>query len=344
MKEGAITYEEVVRTAIRILREGKSISKPLVRERMGNRGSHSTIQKHLDSWRETLSESDLEVLPPSMPAELTPHLEAFWEAATSLVETSLSGEWERAKTAIKAAENEKATAIDDRDQWKQYAEDKEADIGRKNTEIEGQTRELARVEERLRVRDLEYQGLQDRLDEKDRAIAGERQAMDERIGMLTTKHQQDSEAAQARWGIERQRLKEEAEAAKARADLEIRRSDQHEIYFLGEVRKARDETELTRERGEQNVKRLEQELTITRRREESGSVRLGKMEERLYACQDEREKLVEDVGAARETLTERDTEVASLRESLVVQESAAELQKATIDDLVKELDSVQPDS
>jgi len=344
MREGAVTYDEVIRAAIRILREGKNITKPLIRERLGNRGSHTTIQKHLDSWRETLTESDLEVLPPSIPVELTPHLEAFWDAATTLVESSLSDEWARANTAICAAEEKSAAAVLDRDQWEIYARDKDGDLIRKNGEIKDLRQQLAKIDERLRIRDVENEGLQDRLDAKDRAIASEREAMDERIDMLETKHQRNLETTQARWDIERQRLEEEAEAAKARAALEIRRSDQHEIFFLNEVRKARDETERARTIGEEAAARHEQEMLITRRREESSSIRLGQMEERLMSCQDDREKLTENLANMRETLAQKETETAGLHDSLSLQKAAADALQEALDDLTKKVDAENGDN
>jgi chromosome segregation ATPase len=313
MKSGAITYAEVVRAAIRILREGQNISKPLIRERLGNRGSHTTIQKHLDGWRESLTTSDLEVLPPSMPPELMPHIEALWSASTALVEDKLADEWARAKQAVEAAEQTRDTALLERDQWQDYAKETAAELATRDTEIVQYQNRLATTEDRLRIRDQEYQGAVDRLTEKDRAIENERQSMKERIELLESRHKQDMEAAESRWDAEREKLQEQAEAAKERADLEIKRSDSHEVYFLNEVAKARHETEATRERCERDVARLEQDLNITRRREESSSVRLGKMEERLMAAEDE-------ATAASSEKTAAVAELARVRELLVAAE------------------------
>lgn len=321
MKEGPVTYDEVVRVAIRILREGRNITKPLVRERLGDRGSHSTIQKHLDTWRETLSESDLEVLPPAMPVELTPHLEAFWNAATSIVEANLSSEWERAKEAIDAAEHKAQVAELEREQWEVYAREKEADLARKNEAIIDLRHQLGKAEERLSVRDMEYQGLLSKLDDKEEAMAAERETMSERLALLVTKQQQEIEALQARWDIECQRLEEEAEAAKARAALEIRRSDDHEIYFMKEIDKARMEADRARTVGDESIARIEQELLITRRREEAGSVRLGQMEERLMELQNEREKQTDETSKLRELLATQKAKIELLTTSITSKES-----------------------
>lgn len=336
MKEGPVTYDEVVRVAIRILREGRNITKPLVRERLGDRGSHTTIQKHLDTWRETLSESDLEVLPPAMPVELTPHLEAFWNAATSIVESNLSSEWERAKEAIDAAEHKAQVAELEREQWEVYARDKDADLVRKNDEIKDLRHQLSKVEERLSLRDIEYQGLLSKLDDKEEAMAAERETMSERLALLVSKQQQDTEALQARWDIERQRLEEEAEAAKARAALEVRRSDQHEIYFMKEIDKARTEAARARTVGEESVARVEQELLISRRREEAGSVRLGQMENRLMALQDDRDELADKSSTLRETLAIQEIELNKFRDLVVSLESEKEKLETDIKDLRKD--------
>ena len=307
MKEGAITYDEVVRAAIQILREGRNIAKPLIRERLGDRGSHSTIQKHLDTWRESLETSDLEVLPPTMPPELIHHVEAFWNASTALVENKLADEWARAKQAVEIAEQARDTAVFERDQWQDYAKEKDLEIAARDSEIAQYGERLAATEDRLRIRDQEYQGAVDRLTEKDRAIENERQSMKERIELLESRHQQDMEAAESKWDGEREKLQEQAKAAIERAELEVSRSEKHEIYFLGEARKARDETDAVRERCEKDVQRLEQELNITRRREEAGSVRLGNMEERLMSVQDQSERHQADKeGALKELAVAKD--------------------------------------
>lgn len=322
MKEGAITYDEVVRAAIQILREGRNISKPLIRERLGDRGSHSTIQKHLDAWRESLTTSDLEVLPPSMPPELMPHVEAFWNASTALVEDKLADEWARAKGSIQNAEQARDNAYLERDQWQEHAKEKDSYLAARNAELSELRERLSTTEERLRIRDQEYQGAMDRLTEKDRAMENEREAMKERMELLESRHKQAMEAAESRWDAEREKLQEQAKAATDRAELEVERSDKHEVYFLGEVRKARDETARVQEKCDQDLARLNQELTITRRREEASSVRLGQMEERLMKAQDdndalesEKTSLLTELSSAKEAIARLESENLALRET-----------------------------
>lgn len=336
MKEGAITYDEVVRAAIQILREGRNISKPLIRERLGDRGSHSTIQKHLDAWRESLTTSDLEVLPPSMPPELMGHVEAFWNAATAMVEDKLAEEWARAKQTVYEAQQARDAALLECDQWRDYAKEKDAALAARDSEIAQYQERLSATDDRLRIRDQEYQGAVDRLTEKDRAIESEREAMKERIALLESRHNQAMEAAESRWDIERERLEEQAKAATARAELEVERSDKHEVYFLGEVRKARDEAERIQQKCDQDVARLEQELVITRRREEASSVRLGQMEERLMKAQDdndtlesEKTSLLAEVASAKEAIARLESENLALREDHEKDEDKQQGNKST---------------
>jgi len=308
----AITYDEVVRAAIRLIRDGQNVTKPAIREQLGNRGSHSTIQKHLDAWRETLAASDVEVLPPSMPPELTEHLEAFWNAAVSLVEDNLAGEWERAKQSVETAEAEKQAAFEDRDRWQEYVREKDVELAQRASEIEQVSKRLQDTEERLQTRDQEYQALLDRMDAKDRMMADERTAMQERIELIEQRHQQELDAAKSAWEAEKERLQEQAKAAQERAELEVRRSDQHEVYFLGEVRKARDETDQVRKDAEARVTRTEQELSLSHRREEAASLRLSKMEERLLDL----ERRYEDRGKEIESLRNVGQENEALRQDL----------------------------
>jgi len=323
MKKSAITYDEVVRAAIQILREGQNISKPLIRERLGNRGSHTTIQKNLDGWRESLTTSDLEVLPPSMPPELMPHIEALWNASTAMVEDKLASEWVSAKQSVEDAERVRDVAHLEKDKWKDFARDKESELTGRESEIVHFKERLASLEDRLRIRDQEYQAAVDRLTEKDRAIEGERDSMKQKIELLESRHTQAMKAAESRWDAEIEKLQEQTDAAKERAQLEIRRSDSHEVYFLNEVAKARDETDRVREKSEQEVKRIEQELTITRKREESSSVRLGQMEERLMATQDQadgltadKEELLSELATAKEDKARLEKENLRLNQAI----------------------------
>jgi chromosome segregation ATPase len=329
----AITYDEVVRAAIRLIREGQNITKPAIRERLGNRGSHSTIQKHLDTWRETLSSSDVEVLPPSMPPELAEHLEAFWNAAVSLVEDNLAGEWDRAKQSVEVAEAEKQAALEEMDRWQEYVQEKDVELAQHVLETEQVSKQLRATEERLQTRDQEYQALLDRLDAKDRMMADERQAMQERIELIESRHKQELEAAQSSWEAEKERLQEQASTAQERAELEVRRSDQHEVYFLGEVRKARDETDQVRKEAEGRIERMEQELVISQRREEASAQRLSKMEERLFEferrydeARTDNEKLRQDVSALE---SERDRLAAELDEEKRLRAEEAESREAS---------------
>lgn len=322
MKSGAITYDEVVRAAIHILREGRNISKPLIRERLGDRGSHSTIQKHLDAWRESLQTSDLEVLPPSMPPELMPHVEAFWNAATAMVEDKLAQEWARARQSVQQAEQSRDTAYLERNQWQEYAKEKDSELAARDSGLAQYRERLAATEDRLRIRDEEYQGAVDRLTEKDRAIESERQSMKERVELLESRHDYAMEAAESRWDVEREKLQQQAAAAIAQAELEVERSDKHEVYFLGEARKARDEAAQIQDKCDQTIARLEQELVITRRREEASSVRLGQMEERLMKVQDnneslksEKEALLTEISRTKEAIARLDGENQALKQS-----------------------------
>jgi vancomycin resistance protein YoaR len=51
MSRKGVTYEEVASTAWALIQEGKRVTAAAVRERLG-RGSMTTIQRHLQAWRE----------------------------------------------------------------------------------------------------------------------------------------------------------------------------------------------------------------------------------------------------------------------------------------------------
>lgn len=112
MSRKGITYEEVASAARDLIQEGKRVTAAAVRERLG-RGSMTTIQRHLQAWRE--NEAPVEAVKKSMALQemlerLAKELEPskqMAEQAASLYRAFLGPETERALKKL-AVEFERA--------------------------------------------------------------------------------------------------------------------------------------------------------------------------------------------------------------------------------------------
>lgn len=91
MARPGITYDDVARTAYRMLAEGVSPSVTKIRERLGT-GSAGTISKHLKTWQQQRGETSVVRVPSSVPEALLAPVEEIWRQAKSLAESQLSEE------------------------------------------------------------------------------------------------------------------------------------------------------------------------------------------------------------------------------------------------------------
>lgn len=104
-----VIFEDVASAARRLAETGERPSAPKIRRLLGDRGGMATIQKHLDSWRET--EEGKAAQAPNIP-EMPEHLQGdaqtliqqIWASATAIADKDIQSE--REKLAIDRAEME----------------------------------------------------------------------------------------------------------------------------------------------------------------------------------------------------------------------------------------------
>ncbi|ONF42544.1 hypothetical protein BTO32_15155 [Marinobacter lutaoensis] len=77
----AITYEDVARACVRIISNRKYASVDAIYEEVGRRGSKSTILKHQKRFFDDFKNKGLTTLPSSIPEEIVPIIEDFWNQA-----------------------------------------------------------------------------------------------------------------------------------------------------------------------------------------------------------------------------------------------------------------------
>lgn len=140
-RDNPVTQDEVFRACLALLQHGTNITCQAVREKMGNRGSNTTILKYIRDWRESITEGRADSIPPALPAELLDPVQAFYNIAFEVARKEF-------KTARESIE-------DELESWKvrvgRTERDNEAIQARM---MEGEHRIVALAEEKTRQADV----------------------------------------------------------------------------------------------------------------------------------------------------------------------------------------------
>lgn len=113
IESNRVTFQEVVQAATRLSAEGEKVTLDAIRKKLGDRGSYTTISKHLNAWKEGLG-----VMPegpltdPDLPEPLAVLAVSLWTEACALARAELSEakeslEKERAAMIARAEEAER---------------------------------------------------------------------------------------------------------------------------------------------------------------------------------------------------------------------------------------------
>lgn len=104
-----VIFEDVASAARRLAETGERPSAPKIRRLLGDRGGMATIQKHLDSWRETeeakeLQEPNIPEMPEHLQGDAQTLIQQIWASATAMADKDIQNE--REKLAMDRAEME----------------------------------------------------------------------------------------------------------------------------------------------------------------------------------------------------------------------------------------------
>ncbi|KRW83621.1 DNA-binding protein [Marinobacter sp. P4B1] len=163
-REASITQNDITRAAIRLLRKGQHPSAQKVRVELGNKGSLSTIHEGLKTWRESLNDSDLDVLPAEMPKELAAPIEDFFNACMAIAERQLAEHRQKANEEIEKAAAEARQAVSRMEDLQGYAKELETKLDGRIEQVDqlkAQNDEIR--QQRLEVSNLAQQNA-DRID------------------------------------------------------------------------------------------------------------------------------------------------------------------------------------
>ena len=110
MARPGITYEDVSKTAARLLEQGLHPSIQRVREALGT-GSNTTISEYLQRWQQELRVRPKLALLPQVPEPLTTALETIWRTALEQAEAAYQEQREQTAQAVAAADQSRDQAL-----------------------------------------------------------------------------------------------------------------------------------------------------------------------------------------------------------------------------------------
>lgn len=268
--------EEEVRFAVEALRAaGRTVSIIAVREKLGGRGSYTTIKRHLDSW--SYSAQREQSTPPELPPELlssqTEALNLLWQSAIQSARELLAADL--AEQARISAEKDHA--------------------------ILEATDEIARLEKTLAERD---ETLRDQ-DTKKRRL--EDDAVELRTELTSTKTQALELQAALESSTERERRANERAEANAALLADTRTQVNQSRDRLEAISKEKSDIESKCFELETKIMTNQKELALSQQREEYAALELAKNHNRHVA-------LESTIQAKRQELTEAAKVIDNLRE------------------------------
>lgn len=315
MRPAVISYDDVKRVAIRLISKGRQATIDAIHSELGHRGSRTTVHKHRLAFFEELQQRGVQVLPASLPEALIPLIEDFWTQAVQRAGEAFGDE----RTALEGRAHELAGQLAAAEA---ATAQKEACVETQQQLIEKLTEQVSALQDESATHQAYAKDYSEQLAKsQDRFAAYRRQISDERA---VQEQLQGTERAE--WQREKEHLEAELEAANARLSIEVKRSDDQATYWYKQVDNARLDLARMDEQRQQEVHRLESELLIGRKREESLARRMGKLEDQYDAKVAEVESLRGKLEQAR----------ANLRE----QEKASQLDKADLLAQIRELEGL----
>lgn len=321
IRKPRLTYEEVARAIVSLLRKGQNPSLDAIHEAVGNRGSRTTVHKFKNQWMERLGQQDaVNLLPATVPKELMPMIDELWGVAVDQAGRAHAEDkaaLESMASRAREAEHEQAAALEDTRQAlleTRHALEREKDRSRALVDKVGA---LERVEADL----------------KHRLIAAEN-----RIKDLTDAREHDRlhydqllEAERSEHRRQLEHLQQQVTDITAQKELEIRRSDKDIDFFQRQLANERDEKEALK-------KEHASSLNFLQRQVDAKSQQYAKMEARY----DDQVKAAEvsrlEWGRERELLVER-AELASQEVTRLEEERQA--LTSQISSLQTQLDATQ---
>jgi len=209
MPRAGVSYDEVAKAANQLLYQGQHPSVQRVREITGT-GSNTTINRHLDTWRESFSDKQKAVLPGSVPEDLMSPLDEFWSTALSRAE---------ANYLQYKIELEQKVSISEQQSQEVNAQ-LQAQVD-KYTALEGRFEELERKYKNLKTENTRLAGQNETYDQTVSTIRSDYDKSLKEFAEIRTSYENQLDAQQVEFRQQRTADQERFDATEARMLKEI---------------------------------------------------------------------------------------------------------------------------
>lgn len=317
-----VTFNEVARAAIRRISRGDHATIDGVRHELGDRGSKSTISKHLTAWRESLNEQ-IDVLPAQFPQELIEPLDQFWNMALQAAESHYSEYKAEHDEQLAQVQKNAETAREEAGNWERYAKELEARLETQTLKVGQYESSLSDMQETLRQREADIERLQLRCDALEQARENEREQArhDKEAALEELRNRHDADSA--RWETERERLKgqiEQAENETARirewAEKQSERAERQETYLLQQIEEVRQRRQELQQYHEAEVEQFKADQRVLEAKNHSLSNQLDEVNEHCAQLKESYDALERTHAELREAMEAHTTETDQYRQAL----------------------------
>jgi chromosome segregation ATPase len=297
MSRPGVDYETVKQTAVKLLSQGIAPSVQKIREELGT-GSNTTIADHLKVWRDEYAKKTIHHLPANMPKELISTFEVLWQTAMEHAQNQLA-EYK------KAVESECEAAL----QKEKEAEKAVADIQLK---LEGLSCTLENEISNKQKIAVELAIANDRLIKQEEALTAQKNQYEDRLKRVYEEKDNlitECQRLQVEIKTLHEKLASQAEEHKRLLAQQNSLQEQSETRWLKLIDQARQETKDERKKLEnichqnnEQIKKLESQLTNAQREIHENDVHLKNAQERITQLRQEVKFIEAEYIKARATI------------------------------------------
>jgi hypothetical protein len=286
MARTGITYDDVAQTATALLARGENPTIQRIREQLGS-GSNTTISNHLRLWQQQRREDSALSLPPSLPEQLLPALETFWQIAVEQAAATFEQERAAARREMEETRQARDEALAECRQLVQERSTLNTELERVGTLL--QQREQALDDERETRRRLQSElhaagergaALEEALSESRAALAETRREHQQALTEQERKHEQQLADERQRAEAEQSRLLRQIDDERQSARAERRALEQQQEQERARWGEARQQSLVEHRQQRQRLETaLEQERAARQAAAQAQAMLQGRVEQ-----------------------------------------------------------------
>jgi DNA repair exonuclease SbcCD ATPase subunit len=282
MSRPGVDYETVKQTAVKLLSQGIAPSVQKIRDELGT-GSNTTIAEHLKLWRDEYAKKTIHHLPANMPKELISTFEVLWQTAMEHAQNQLT-EYK------KAVENEYEITL-------QKMEDAEKTVAGLQLRLEELTFKLEHEIAAKQKIAVDLAIINDRLIKQDEALIAQKNQYEDRLKRVYEEKDNlitECQRLQAEIKTFHEKLTSQADEHKRLLAQQHSLQEQSDTRWLNlidharqEAKEERKKVENIRYQHEEQIKKINLQLSRAERETNENGAHLKAAQERIIQLRQE---------------------------------------------------------